>query len=136
MVEINEFLSKIIEKIKWGDIKFDRKKGKNFYFRNQEYEICYNIYLESISIFEIKDNNDSLEWLFYIDKHNFLLGKTKIDEYIFNSLFEVIVQSCIQSEDIDALNYEISEYVEKEEYEKANKIKKILEFIEPWLDTY
>lgn len=135
MVEINDFLNKIIEKIKWGDIKFDRRKGKNFYFRNDKYELCYNIYLESVAIFEISEGGE-LEWIFYIDRNNFKIGKTSIDEFIFNSLFEVIVQSCIQKEDIKILNIEMQNYVANEEYEKANKIKKIIEFINPWLDTY
>jgi len=126
-MNINYYLEDIYEQIRWGDLTFNKRVGNSFYFMDETKEVCYNVNMESISVAEFTKTGK--DWTIYIDRNNLAEGITNCDEYIFNSIFELILEIVMSNVELKRLDDNLNDIVLNEEFEKASKLRDIIKNI-------
>jgi len=121
-MDINYYLQELYDKIRWGDIVYKGRTGNSYYLCSDKQEVCYSILLESISVAEF--NNNGKKWILYLDKSN--LNHSEFDEYLFNSIFEIIIEIIATEKEVDRLESEMRSNVLSENFETASKYRDVI----------
>lgn len=124
-MRIVDYINKIYYLLQIGDIVLeDKTKIDEYLLSNDKFSIYYNIKLESISIFE-KENGKRINTI-YLDKNNTEKGLCIYSMKDFFGLYELIINICIDEDDIIQLEEELEWLVYEEKYEEASKLRDII----------
>lgn len=123
-MNINYYIEEVYNKLRWGDIEYKGRVGNSHYFCNDQQEVCYSILMESISIAEFTNNGK--EWVLYLDKNNVDKGIVEYNEYLFNSFLELIIEMSIDESEIERMNNELENYIQREQFESASKQRDVI----------
>ena len=129
---INYYIEDVYNKVRWGDLNFQSRIGNSYYFCNEQQEVCYNVLLESISVAEF--NKSGKEWVLYLERNNLEKGYAEYSEYLFNSFMELILEIVMTDEELDRLNEDLNGYVLSEDYERASKLRDVINNIKTILN--
>ncbi|CAG7579958.1 MAG: hypothetical protein SLAVMIC_00178 [uncultured marine phage] len=129
---INYYIEDIYNKVRWGDLSFQSRVGNSYYFCNEKQEVCYNVLLESISVAEF--NKTGKEWVLYLERNNLEKGYADYSEYLFNSFMELILEIVMTTDELERLDEDLNGYVLSEDYEKASRLRDIINNIKTILN--
>lgn len=121
-MKVNYYIEDIYNKVRWGNLEYRKRIGNLYYFYDDVEEVCYDILLGSIST--AKFTNNGKDSILYINSTN--IEKLGYDEYLYNSLKEILLEIIISDEEMDRLDNKLSEYIENEEFEKASTYRDVI----------
>ena len=130
MDNINNLISSFYNMFLDGDFYFKGRFNDNYLFEHVEkkYELLYNIDINSVTLYEFKTNKGKVT-IGYISNNNVDLGLTKVNNFLYNSLLEIIFDMSIDEKELGILNYAMKRYLDNEDYNKADKINTRIKFI-------
>lgn len=124
----NSFLDSIYFQFQNGLIKYESRKGNNYFFYDDSnLEVCYNVLLESISIAKL--SQDGKKALMYLDKNNIDNNFTNFDPYTFYSVLEIILEMVMDSVELQRLDDSLESLSQQEKYEEAARLRDIIQEI-------
>lgn len=123
-MNINYFIHELYNKVRWGEFHYKDRISNSYYFSDDEYEICYDLNNNIIHIAVLR--SDGKESLLHLNPNR---KDGYCDNYLLNSLIEIILEISINDKEMERLNSDLKKYVDKEDFEKASKQRDIIDNI-------
>jgi hypothetical protein len=128
MTHMSELINHIYNLISYSELIYDRREHNTYVFSNQRYIVYLNILHQHISI------ESSGNMLMFLDRHNIEKGLTSVQLTEWHTLYELIICSVMNLNEIDRLETLMSRYAEDEKYEQASSIRDIINEIKEILN--